>query len=392
MSYKQKILLIHNYYKIPGGEDVVVANEKRLLEQHGHEVLLYTRSNQEMDSFSNWQKLCLPFTALFSLRTYREVKQLINKEQPDIVHVHNTLSLVSPSVYYAAFVCGVPVVQTIHNFRLLCPAATFIKRERVCEECVEHGLKRAVLHGCYRNSKIQTLVSAASLKVHRILGTYRRLNYICLTEFNKEKLLQLNRDGKHIVQPDKVYIKPNFVYMKKSQMIFKREYYIYVGRLDRLKGIYTLLDAWKEFPDKKLLICGSGPQEAGIKQYIEKNQMNQVSLLGQLSHEQVLKLMRESKALLMPTLWYEGQPMVILESYAVGTPVIGSDLGNVSDMVIQGVTGLKFKTGDIEDLRTVVKIMEKNDKWDTQKIYETLYSPDKNYEILKKIYDDIRGK
>ncbi len=389
---KQKVLLIHNYYKIPGGEDVAVANEKRLLEQHGHEVLLYTRSNQEMESFSIWQKLFLPFTALFSLRTYREVKCLIKRERPDIVHVHNTLTLISPSVYYASFTCGVPVVQTMHNFRLLCPAATFMRNGNVCEDCVHYGLQCAIHHGCYRDSKIQTLISVAVLKMHRIFGTYRRLNYICLTDFNKQKLLQLNRNGKRIVKPENIYIKPNFVWRENSTIYDRKEQYIYVGRLDLLKGIYVLLEAWKEFPDKKLLICGSGPEEAKVKQYIEKNRMNQVSLLGQLSHEKVLNLIRESKALLMPTLWYEGQPMVILESYAVGTPVIGSNLGNVSSMVIPGATGMKFKPGDAEALRTAIRVMDKTDMWDVPKIYDALYSPEKNYEILKKIYEDVKGK
>ena len=136
MVQKQRVLLVHNYYKIPGGEDTVVENERRLLEEHGHEVYFYSRSNSEMETFSVVQKVCLPLTSLFSLRTYREVKKLIHEKNIDIVHVHNTLNLVSPSVYYAAFACKKPVVQTIHNFRLLCPAATFLRNERICEDCV----------------------------------------------------------------------------------------------------------------------------------------------------------------------------------------------------------------------------------------------------------------
>lgn len=396
MKRKQKVLLVHNYYKIPGGEDTVLKNEKLLLEQHGHEVLLYTRSNQEMESFSIWQKLLLPFTALFSLRTYREVKCLIKRERPDIVHVHNTLTLITPSVYYAAFACGVPVVQTMHNFRLLCPGAAFVREGKICEDCVEHGLGCAVRHSCYRGSKLQTLMSVAILWMHRRLGTYRRLFYICLTDFNRKKLLLLNRQGKQkgkrgrkIIDEDRIFVKTNFVWRPQNIEVQKKDQYLFVGRLDILKGIRFLLKTWKCFPEKKLLICGSGPEEDWVRTFIKENHMGQVELLGQVSHEEVMRLAAESKALLMPTLWYEGQGLVLLESYAVGTPVLASDLGNPGDIVIPEVTGFRFAPGDEESLREAVKKLDKGSMWDTKSVYEEKYSPEKNYEKLKKVYDCV---
>lgn len=387
MAGKQRILLVHNYYKIPGGEDTVVENEKRLLEEHGHKVILYTRSNKELDSFGLWRKLCLPFTALFSIRTYKEVKKRILQEKIDVVHVHNTLSLISPSVYYAAFSCGVPVVQTLHNFRLLCPAATFMRDGVICEDCLKYGLSCSIRHSCYRGSKMQTLVSAAVLKVHRMLGTYRRLHYICLTEFNKGKLLSLNKGGKKRIQEELVFVKPNFVWDPGEKWISGKNRYIYIGRLERLKGIQILLEAWMEFPEKKLLVCGSGPEEASVKKYLQDNQLEQVELMGQLPHDEVLRLLAESKALIMPTLWYEGQPMVILESYAVGTPVLASDLGNAGNMVLPGVTGFRFAPGSPEGLRKAVKQLEETERLDPRAVFEEQYTPEKNYEILKNIYD-----
>lgn len=390
---KQKVLLIHNYYKIPGGEDVAVANEKRLLEQHGHEVLLYTRSNQEMESFSILQKLLLPFTALFSLRTYREVKRLIKREKPDIVHVHNTLTLISPSVYYAAFACGVPVVQTMHNFRLLCPAATFVREGKICEDCVEHGLDCAVRHSCYRGSKLQTLMSVAILRLHRLLGTYRRLFYICLTDFNKGKLLLLNRQGKkqngNIIDEERIFVKTNFVWRPPKSEVQKKDQYLFVGRLDILKGIRFLLETWREFPDRKLLICGKGPEEEWVRTFVKTNHMDQVDVLGQVPHEEVMRLAAESRALLMPALWYEGQGLVLLESYAVGTPVLASALGNPGDIIIPGVTGFRFAPGNGESLKEAVEKLEKKTVWDTRQVYEDQYSPEKNYEKLKEIYDCV---
>ncbi|MCC8060605.1 MAG: glycosyltransferase [Clostridiales bacterium] len=213
MDNKYKVLIAHNYYQIPGGEDTVVANEKKLLEDNGHEVILYSRNNSELKTMSKAKKIWLPFTTVFNLKTYREVKQIIKEQHIDIVHVHNTLNLISPSVYYAAFSCNIPVVQTIHNFRLLCPGATFYRDGHICEDCVEHGLGCAVKHSCYRGSKLQTLMSVITTKIHRVLGTYRKLNYICLTEFNKKKLLQLNRPGKkQIIDASRIYIKPNFTF------------------------------------------------------------------------------------------------------------------------------------------------------------------------------------
>lgn len=208
-SKKQNILIVHNYYQIPGGEDTVVANEKKMLEKHGHKVTLYSRNNAELKKMPRLRKIFLPITTVFNPRTYRDIKKLIKQENIEVVHVHNTLNLVSPAVYYAARRMKVPVVQTIHNFRLLCPGATFYRDGHICEDCVEHGLKCAVRHSCYRESKIQTLACVLSTEFHRMTGIYGKINYICLTDFNKKKLLELKQ-----IKPERVFVKPNFVECK----------------------------------------------------------------------------------------------------------------------------------------------------------------------------------
>ena len=274
---KQSVLLVHNFYQLPGGEDTVVANEKKMLEDHGHEVVLYTRHNSELKSLAKAKKLLLPFSTIFNVRTYREIRRLIKENQVDIVHVHNTLNLISPSVYYAAFSCRVPVVQTIHNFRLLCPGATFYRDEHICEDCLTKGLGCAVKHSCYRESKIQTLACVISTWFHRTIGTYGRRNYICLTAFNREKLLQLKQ-----IKEDWVYIKPNFVTKAKEVVPYneRKKQFVYMGRLDKLKGIDFLLETWKEFDanEYKLVICGTGPLEEWCRNYIERNQLKNVEL------------------------------------------------------------------------------------------------------------------
>lgn len=253
-SEKKNILIVHNYYQIPGGEDTVVANEKKMLEKHGHKVILYSRNNAELKQMSKIRILFLPFTTVFNLRTYKEIKKQIRRENIDVVHVHNTLNLISPAVYYAARSMKVPVVQTIHNFRLLCPGATFYRDGHICEDCVKNGLKCAVKYSCYRGSKAQTLVCAISTWLHRTTGIYGKINYICLTEFNKDKLLQL----KHI-KPERVFVKPNFV--ENNSFIPEEErlnQFVFVGRLDKLKGVDILFEAWKRMGEGaiKLIVCG----------------------------------------------------------------------------------------------------------------------------------------
>lgn len=215
---KQNILIVHNHYQIPGGEDTVVTNEKRLLELNGHKVFTYYRNNSELKNMPFYKKIFIPIITIFNPKTYLQVRKIIKREKIDIVHVHNTLSLISPSAYYAGFSCGIPVVQTVHNFRLICPSATLYRDGHICEDCLTVGLYCAVKHSCYRKSSIQTLVCVINTEIHRKLGTYYKLNYICLTAFNKEKLLQLNHGRrKDVICPERVFIKPNFTFNSEKQ-------------------------------------------------------------------------------------------------------------------------------------------------------------------------------
>lgn len=388
---KETVLIVHNYYQIPGGEDTVVRNEKELLEEHGHRVILYTRNNSELNHLSKAGKLLLPFTTIFNFRTYKEIKKLIRKEQVDIVHVHNTLNLISPAVYYAARSMKKPVVQTIHNFRLLCPGATFYRNGHICEDCVNHGLQCAVKHKCYRGSFVQTLACVLNLYFHRMTGIYRKINYICLTEFNKEKLLLLPG-----LNPDQVYVKPNFTKQepKSTAEIVEREnFFLYAGRLDPLKGIEKLLKAWMQMGQNapKLVICGSGPLEEWCRQTIQENQLNMVEFLGQTKWDEVQKLMGKTRAIILPTQWYEGFPMTIVEAYSQGTPVIGPDMGNVGDLIEEGITGWKYSMNNENALQECVQfaMMQGTDYMGIYAEYEKNYTPQINYKQLMEIYRKV---
>lgn len=378
---KQAILMVHNYYQIPGGEDTVVTNEKKMLEENGHKVVLYTRNNSELKNMGILRKLLLPLTTIYNPKTAKDIKKIIKEENIDIVHVHNTLNLISPAVYYAALKKKKPVVQTVHNYRLLCPGATFYRDGHICEDCVSKGLGCALKYKCYRGSFLQTLICVVNTKIHRLTGIYGKINYICLTEFSKEKLLQLKN-----IKEDRVFVKPNFVDRNTEINTNRKEQFVYVGRLDKLKGIDMLLEAWKEMDEcaPKLIVCGTGPMEDWCKEYVEKHELN-VEMKGFVPNTEALVIIGESKALILPTQWYEGFPMTIAEAYSVGTPVICTDLGNCGCIVEDGVTGWKFKDKDgLIDI--VLNHLNIIDIVKTE--FNVIYTKQKNYNLQYKIYGE----
>ncbi len=388
---KQKILIVHNYYQVPGGEDTVVANEKYMLEKYGHEVVLYNRNNLELKNMGIFQKLMFPVNTIFNFKTYYDIKRIIKNRHIDIVHVHNTLNLISQSVYYAAIVCKVPVVQTIHNFRLLCPSATFYRDGHICEDCVKKGLMCSIKHKCYRNSKIQTAACVLNMKFHRMTGIYSKINYICLTEFNKKKLLQLNN-----IKREKVFLKPNFI--NNSNEIIpankRKNRIIFVGRLDKLKGVDMLFEAWKQLDNSgiELVVCGTGPLETWCRKFIKNNKIKNIKMQGFIYNNEVFSLIADSKALILPTQWYEGFPVSIVEAFSVGTPVICSSIGNAGTLVKEGINGCKFKCNSIYELiKAVFRLSEYENIYEsTIKEYKNKYTMEKNYQKLIDIYNDIQ--
>lgn len=384
---KQNILIVHNYYQIPGGEDTVVANEKKMLEEHGHKAILYSRNNAELKQMSKFQKLFLPITTIFNLRTYKEIKRLIKSENIEIVHVHNTLNLISPAVYYAARAMKVPVVQTVHNFRLVCPGATFYRDGHICEDCMKNGLWCAVKYKCYRGSKIQTLACALTLTIHRIMGIYKKINYICLTEFTKDKI-------KSVVDPERVYIKPNFVYDQKGSNQ-AGDYYIFVGRVEEIKGVNVLVDAFRSLPNKKLKIVGRGDLSEYIAARLEKEDIHNIELLGFKPHDEVNELLKHAKALIMCSQWYETFGMVIAEAYSNGVPAIVGRIGNIKDLVDESVTGELFAYDDPKDLVAAVERFESKSQVEYSKNAYDFYcrnlTGEKNYATLRTIYEQVKG-
>ena len=387
------ILMVHNYYQLPGGEDMVVENEKNMLTRHGHKVVVYTRNNSELKDMGKVKKLSMVFSTVFSMKTYREIRKIIKDEKIDIINVHNTLSLISPSVYYAGLSMKVPVFQTIHNFRLLCPAATFYRNGHICELCTTKGLLCSIKNKCYRGSRFQSFASAVILWFHRMTGVYKKINYICLTDFNRQKLLK----GIKGLKENRVFVKPNFTAAPDKEESLMGDYYLYAGRLEKIKGTDIMLKAWKHMKDDgitpKLIICGTGDLKEKAEKYVTKNGLDNVEFKGFVENHVLKKMMRDARAVILPTQWYEGFPVSIAESYSMGTPVITGDVGNAGDLVKDGITGLKYTYNSHEDLAEAILKMEKTGdakyremRSEVRDTYDRLYNEETNYKILCEIY------
>lgn len=392
MERSFRILVVHNKYRFSGGEDSVVFNEINMLKSHGHSVTLYQKENTEIDSYSFLQKLFLPLKTLYSYSSYRDISRIIKREKIDIVHVHNTLPLISFSSYYAAKHADCALVQTIHNFRFLCPNGIFYRDNHICEDCLK-SFSCAIKYNCYRNSKSQTALVALNLWSHRKIGTFHLPDaYIALTDFNRQKLTAL-------LPESKVFVKPNFTPPTDfASQPKSRDYFIYVSRLEKNKGFDLLLEVFLGLPKHKLVIVGTGPAEKYIREFILEHHMNNVEVKGFVNHDATLSLLYNAKALLFPTQWYEGFPVVIAESFSVGTPVIGSDLGNTASIIKHGKTGLLFQHNSAKDFLSQITVFLSK-SFDFRSMEENCldsfhnnYSPDQNYQQLMSIYQKITAR
>ncbi|NDP47665.1 MAG: glycosyltransferase, partial [Sulfuriferula multivorans] len=331
-----RVLIAHNAYQHRGGEDSVVEAEIALLRSHGHVVETYFRSNDDVAAMSS---LSLARHTLWSNRTSHELAKLIRRFKPDVIHVHNTFPLMSPSLYWAAERAGIPVVQTLHNFRLMCLNALFLREGKVCEDCMGKLPWRGVARACYRGSHTASAALAGMLALHRGLGTYQNkvARYIALNGFCRDKFIEGG------LPAERVEVKPNFVDFD-APPLTARVGMLFVGRLSVEKGVATLAEAMAVLPDMSLRVAGDGPEEellAGVAG---------IARLGSMPSEAVRQEMACAVALVVPSIWYENFPRTIVEAFACGLPVIASRIGALADIVTDGVTGLLFEPANARDL------------------------------------------
>lgn len=374
-----RVLIAHNAYQQRGGEDSVVESEISLLRERGHVVLEYRRSNDDLKDMS---RMDAALQTLWSGQTRSELSALFAAERPDVVHVHNTFPLISPSLYWAAAKARVPVVQTLHNYRLLCPQAMLLRDGGVCEDCVGKLPWRAAVRGCYRNSMAQSIVLGSMLTLHRSLGTYQKQidRYIALTEFGRQKFI----DGG--LPAERIRVKPNFVEQPIARTTGKRDGFLYVGRLSAEKGVDILAGAMASEPGLRCEVIGAGPEQESLAK------LPGVDLRGWQQGDIILDRMQLARALVMPSVWYEGFPRTLVEAFAAGLPVIASRLGAMATSIDDGRTGLLFEPGSASDLAAKLRWAQANPEamaemgLAARMEYEARYTPDKNYERLMDIY------
>jgi glycosyltransferase involved in cell wall biosynthesis len=383
-SPKVKVLVIHTAYKQRGGEDSVVFNEIQLLKNAGVEVSLLEFNN---DKNTLLNVLQIPF----NLASYNKTNTRIKEFKPDVIHIHNLHFAGSPAVIYAARARKIPVVLTLHNYRLLCPSATlFYRGELFTDSLNQEFPSSAAVKGVYRNSILLTFWLSASMWLHQILGTWKLVNkYIALTPHTKQLFLNSKLD----YLGHKIIIKPNFCFPPKSVGNSTGNYFIYVGRLSEEKGIDVLLSAFKK-NNLLLKIVGSGPLEADvIKAAVESKN---IEFLGSLPPAEVALLLSNAKALIFTSQWYETFGMVIIEAFSAGVPVIASNIGHLQMTVKNGINGLLFTTGDtgslnqkleyFEALPLTSKLAYRKNALET---YRKLYTPEINLAAMLNLYSGV---
>ena len=385
-----RVLILHNRYQIRGGEDSVVDEESNLLRSNGIDIDNIIVDN---DSIHNFREKCsTAFSSVYSWAARRMVETKLAQFRPDVVHVHNFFPRLSPSVYDAACKARIPVVQTIHNYRLVCANGLLFREGRICEQCVGRVFGwPAVAHACYRGSRIGSATVSVMTAVHRRLGTWENkvTRYIVLTEFMRELMV-----SRGVLPSHCVVVKPNAVAdLGKGEG--RGGYALFVGRLSLEKGVRTLLEVWRDStPPMTLKIAGDGPLRPEVEAVSGRHN---VEYLGHVSKEGVRELMRNALVLIIPSLWYEGLPVVIPEAFSAALPIIASNLGSLGTLIVSRETGLLVTPGNADSLRAALTeiyespLLQSRMRARAREVYEQLYRPESNLKLLLNIYEEARS-
>lgn len=391
-----KILIAHNAYRNRGGEDSVVRAESALLRQAGHAVVEYFRSNQEIATESLVDKARVGAQTIWNRASYHEVREVVRRERPDVAHFHNTFPLISPATLAACAEAGVPVVQTVHNYRMICPAGNLFREGRPCEECVGKELAwPSVRHACYRDSRAATAAVAAANALHRELGTWRECvnAFIAPSQFARQKMVEGG------LLAHKIFVKPHFVEPDPGCRTETGEGAIFVGRLAEEKGLRTLLKAWRQVGDAMpLRIVGDGPLRAELEAECERLELGNVCFEGEQRRTDAIAEIRRACFLIAPSECFETFSMTIAEAAACGVAVIASRHGALAEIVDERKTGLLFEPGDASDLAATIDWAQR--RADTmgamgragRRKFEESFSAERNLPQLMAIYERARAR
>lgn len=386
-----KILFVHNYYKGHGGEDVAFSSTAALMKSYGHEIGEFTVHNSKIDKMS---KLDIACQTIWSATSYLELSDVLKKYQPDVVHFFNIFPLISPSAYDACRKAKIPVIQSLDNPRLMCPAATLYRNGHLCTECIGRTPPwPAILHGCYHNSRLHTTVVSGMLTFHRLMGTWRRKvdRYLVATTFYKNLFLKIG------LPLERVIVKPHFVLDDPGYAATREpgNYALFLGRLDPEKGIRTLMKAWNVL-DIPLKIRGNGNLENEVRSWINRNGKRRVELVDRLSRGELSRLIRSARFLVWSSEgYYETFGLAAIECFAAGVPVVASRIGVMQEIVRDGDTGFHFNPGDPQDLTKKTSFLWQNPElsarlgYQARLEYERKYTSKINYDLLMDIYRQV---
>jgi glycosyltransferase involved in cell wall biosynthesis len=380
-----RILLLHSYYTLRGGEDIVFEQELNLLREHNEvETLTFTNNNG--------LKGAIQFLlSIWNINAAKKLKIKVALFKPDVIHIHNWHFALGPIIIRTAKKLKIPIVLTLHNYRLLCPSGTLLHKGDIYTESLNSTFPwKAIFKKVYRNSALQTFWLALVVWFHKIIGTWQMVNvYINLTSFAQN----IYNSSLLLIPKEKFVVKPNFVVGTNAKSKIANNYFLFVGRLSEEKGIRVLLQAFNN-TSEILKIAGQGPLHEEVSKHVKANK--NIQYLGSLDGNGVKLAMEECIALICPSICFEGMPLTILEAFSIGTPVIASNLGGMSSMIIHGYNGLHFEPGNSDALlRKIIYFKSLNMEnrvsfgCNAEKTYQSHYTPSINCALLISIYKSI---
>ncbi len=379
-----RILLCHNRYQHAGGEDRVFEDEGALLEKYGHQVFRFTISN---DSIVDLNRIELVAKTFWNKAVASELDQIICRDRPDVMHVTNAFPLISPSAYKVAKDHGVGVVQSIHNYRMLCPKAQFVRNSQVCEKCLGKRFAwPAIYHACYKENRLATTVVAAMTAFHRARNSWTQLvdRFIAPTQFVKDKHVEGGFDARQID------VKPNFVFPDPGSGAGDGNYVVFAGRLSAEKGVDTLLETWQHLSaNVRLKIAGDGPLADRVKAAADAD--NRIEWLGRIEKKEMFDLLGQATCLIMPSVCYETFGLTIVEAFSKGTPVVVSRMGAMQELVQDGRNGFLVEPGNAKQFAATIDQVFSMDTAElrvaARQDFEFKYTAEANQEWLTDIYN-----
>lgn len=366
-------------------------SEKALLETNGVDVVTHERFNDNIDDSTLVKKWNLAKATAWSDLSFRAVRDTIKKTKPTVAHFHNTFPQVSPSAYAACRAEGVPVVQTLHNYRFLCAGGLLLRDGQPCEQCVGKTLLPALRYRCYRNSLPATLAVVRYIQSTQNMASHGMVDrFIALTEMAKQRFIAGG------LPADKIMVKPNFVQNMPFFVGTRQHHAVYVGRLTAEKGVRTLIRAWKDVVGVPLHVYGDGELRSELQERVREDCSN-VIFHGFRPRSEVMSSVQSALLQVIPSEWYEGFPLVVLEAYSLGIPVVVSKIGSLDEIVEEGVTGFKFTPGDSSELAMKINSLARlparlrKVAAAARRVFDNQYSAESSLNTLVSLYRSLHG-